>query len=195
MLILMRVYFFTLFLTFVVNLVFIPSTMAAPSTTIKVNPTPLSGESDPSFADKKYLATIEKPPTAQVIFSLGYGGGPYLEKSEYIVSPHVRLSYATLTDELPDLEYSLEINDQNVLGFFFGKRWYCCPGDQFLPYYRLSLGSYFDGNSGLANFAEIRRLRGRAAFGVGRSFFTEIGAGYAATGADYFVDIGYQLQF
>lgn len=191
----MRVYLFTVFLTFVVTWGLTSQAMAAPSTTIKVDSTPLSGESDPSFADKVYLSTIEKAPTSSIVFTIGYGGGPYLEKDKYIASPFFRMAYTTVKNELPDLEYMLEINDKNALGFFLGKRWYISPADRFLPYYRVAVGSFFDADAGLANFAEIRRLRARGAFGIGRSFFSELGVGYAITGVDYSLAIGYQFQF
>lgn len=188
----MRVYFFTLFLTFVVTS---PLAQAAPSTTTKMETQPLSGQSDPVLADKVYLSTLEKPPTSQMGISLGYGGGPYLEKENYIVSPNLRVTFSPLENDLPKWEYSLEVNSENALGIFLGQRWYCCPEDDYLPYYRVSLGSFFDANAGLANFAEIRRLRARGAFGVGKKFFTEIGGGLAVTGADIFLQFGYQFKF
>ncbi|MNJ99738.1 hypothetical protein D3C87_175190 [compost metagenome] len=189
----MRVFLFILFLTFVVTC---PKVQAAPSTKTEMETLPLDGQSDPLLADKAYLALQEKPAEYHMGIALGYGGGNYLESDEYINSPYLRVHFAPLKREgLPSWEYSIEFNQENSLGFFVGKRWYCCPEDTFLPYYRLSLGSYFDADDGLANFAEIRRLRARGAFGVGRTVFFEMGAGLAVTGPDVYGQLGYNFEF
>lgn len=188
----MRVSLFLLFLTFVVTS---SQVLAAPSTKTQMESRPYEGEDDPLLSDKAYIALQEKPAEYQLGTSLGYGGGHYLESDKYINSFFLKIHFSALRQGLPNWEYALEVNKENILGFFVGKRWYCCPEDRFLPYYRVSLGGYFDADDGLSNFAEIKRLRARAAFGVGRKLFMEFGAGYAITGPDVFAQLGYNFEF
>lgn len=188
----MRVFFLMIFLTFVVNT---PHGSAAPNTTTEMEALPYEGQDDPLLRDKEYLANLEKPPQYQLTTSLGYGGGHYLEKDQYVIGPYLRIAFAPLENFLPDWDYSGEVNTENLIGVFIGKRWYCCPEDEYLPYYRLSAGSYLDADAGLANFVEIKRLRARAAWGFGKHFVTEIGVGWAVAGSDYYLQFGFPWEF
>lgn len=188
----MRVFFPLLFLTLVLSL---PLAQAAPQTSTTVETTPYSMEDDPDLArlDPSHRASL---PTAALSLSLGFSGGNYLERDEYQQGPFLALRYMPLEKETtPVWDYQLELTKDNLVGLSLGRRWYCCPGDPFQPYARASANLFLDSSAELASFAEIRRWRLRAAVGIGETFVSEFGVGYAITGPDLYAQFGYHFLF
>ncbi len=192
MLCLMRLLPSILFLTLVLSAL---TSMGAPTTKTTLDPAPLTNQEDP-FLKQKNLAFQEKLPTSELNISLGYASGNFLENDEWVQGPIVSLRYSPLegTDLLPSWDLQVELNKDNVLGVFFGKRWYVTD-DDYHPYVRLAAGSFFDASSELGNFVQIKRWRVRSAFGVGTKINFEFGFGVAVTGPDLFAQLGYNFDF
>ena len=188
----MRVFLPLLFLTLVLSL---SSAKAAPQTSTTMETTPYSIKDDPDLArlDPSNRAAL---PTAAISISLGFSGGNYLERDEYQQGPFLALRYMPLENNAtPVWDYQLELNKDNLVGLSLGRRWYCCPGDSFMPYARVSVNMFLDSSAELASFAEIRRWRLRAAVGLGETFVSEFGVGYAITGPDLYAQFGYHFPF
>ena len=104
----MRVLFALLFLTFVLGH---SLAQAAPSTSTTFETTPLDSDEDPLLSNQEYLETVEKPISSLVNVSVGYGGGNYLERDEYIQGIYFKLLYASLyRRDLPTWDISMELN-------------------------------------------------------------------------------------
>lgn len=187
----MRVFLVLLFLTLVVNSV---PAFAAPQTTTTLESTPLSAEDDPVLGSIN-PSTLPPRPTFLLNVSAGYEGGNYLERDEYLQGLFVAFRYVPLTNDVPVWDYEVEINKENMVGLSVGRRWYCCPGDAYMPYARASANLFLHGSDELAGIAEIRRWRLRGALGVGENFTAEFGVGIAVTGPDIFGHIGYNIPF
>jgi hypothetical protein len=187
----MRVLLLSLFLTFVLNPLI---TMAAPQTTTTIQSTPLTGDDDPTLkrVDPEFR---EEPITFYLNVSLGFEGGNFLEKDEYQQGGFFAVRYAPLLRDQMVWDYQLDYKHDNLLGLAVGRRWYCCPGDEFMPYARASANIILDPKDELAGFAEIRRWRLRASVGIGESFVWEFGVGLAVTGPDIYAQFGYNFGF
>lgn len=188
----MPVYRHLFFLTLVLSSL---QVIAAPTTKTTLETKPFSGESDPVL--ESYDPSFSKgPPSFLLNLSLGFAGGNFLERDEYNQGAFAALRYMPVElEELPDWDYSVEVNQKNLVGLGVGRRWYCCPDDEFIPYLRLSGNIFLEGAGELAGIAEIRRWRARASGGVGQQFTFEMGFGLAVTGTDLFAQLGYNLAF
>ncbi|MDG0815583.1 hypothetical protein [Bdellovibrio svalbardensis] len=181
-----------LFLTLVLS-AFISE--AAPKTKTTLEPSPLTTQEDP-FLKKKNLSFQDRIPTSQINVALGYAGGNFLENDQWAQGVLLSLRYSSLkgTDLLPTWDFQGELNKDNILGVFVGKRWYVSE-DDYHPYVRLAAGSFFDASGELANFVQIKRWRLRASAGAGTKFTFEFGFGLAVTGPDLFGQFGYNFDF
>lgn len=187
----MRVYRVLFFLTLVLSSF---QALAAPTTKTILDTKPFTSETDP-FLESLDPSFREGPPTFYLNIAVGFSGGNYLERDEYLQAPFLALRYMPLVDEQPDWDYQVEVNQENLVGLAVGKRWYCCPDDEFLPYLRASANLFLKGSGELGGIAEIHRWRARASAGVGKKFNFEAGAGLAITGADLFAQFGYNFEF
>lgn len=187
----MRLLLLPFFLTFVLNGI---SVWAAPQTTTTMESAPLTADEDPSLArvDPQFR---EEPMTSFMTVSLGYVGGNLLERDQYKQGAYLALRYMPLERDLIVWDYQLEVNEANLIGLALGRRWYCCPGDEFMPYARASANLILNPKDELAGFAEIRRWRLRAAVGIGENFVWEFGVGLAVTGPDIYAQCGYSFGF
>lgn len=186
----MRVSVLILFLTLVVSAI---SVNAAPTTKTTLDPAPLSGQSDPLLADK--TISHDKLPSTQLNFAVGFAGGDFLEGDEWKQGPTFSLRYSPLDiEEMPKWDLEGQLNKDNLIGVFFGKRFFV-KQDDYLPYIRLAAGTFFDAKSEFANVVEIKRWRARAGFGIGAQFNFEFGAGVAVTGVDLYGQLGYNFNF
>ncbi|MGZ3826435.1 MAG: hypothetical protein ACXVCR_15855 [Bdellovibrio sp.] len=169
---------------------------AYPTTKTTIETQPFSGEND-AVLDSVDPTLANKSPSLLLNLSVGFAGGNYLELNEYIQGSYIALRYMPLkNEELPDWDYAVEVNKENLLGLGVGKRWYCCETyEDFLPYLRLSGNIFLSGSGELAGFAEIRRWRARASGGIGNNFTLEMGFGLAITGTDLFAQVGYNFKF
>lgn len=187
----MRVFLPLLFLTLVLSSF---ATLAAPQTTTTLETTPLSAEDDPLLATVD-PSMIQARSTFLLSASLGFAGGNYLEGDEYQQGPLFALRYMPLKDSLPAWDYQIEVNNDNFIGISVGRRWYCCPEEVYMPYVRASANMFVDGSDEIGGLVEIRRLRLRGSIGVGETFISEFGVGYAITGPDLFAQFGYAFSF
>lgn len=187
----MRVYRLLFFLTLVLSSL---QVFAAPTSKTTLETKPFKGETDP-FLKGVDTSLYERPATFKLNISLGFEGGNYLERDQYLQSPFISLRYMPLEDEIPDWDYQIEVNAENLVGLAAGRRWYCCPDDEYIPYLRASAHLFLKGSEGLGGLAEIRRWRARASAGVGRKFSFEMGFGIAITGTDLFSQFGYNFEF
>ncbi|HEX7672897.1 MAG TPA: hypothetical protein VF412_01930 [Bdellovibrio sp.] len=186
----MRVSVSILFLTLVVNAL---SAQAAPTTKTTLNPAPLSGQSDPLLADK--TMSHDQLPSTQLNLAVGFAGGDFLEGNEWRQGPTLALRYSPLDIEgLPQWDLEGQINKDNLVGAFLGKRFFITQ-DDYLPYVRIAAGTFFDAKSEFANVVEIKRWRARAGLGIGAQFNFELGAGVAVTGIDMYGQLGYNFNF
>lgn len=169
--------------------------VAAPKTNTTFETTPLSGESDP-LLEHPDPSLRRIAPAFQLFLSAGFAGGNFLERDQYQQGPFLALRYLQLKEALPALDYELAIHAaDNLIGLGLGKRWYCCPDDDFLPYLRVSANLILKSSAELAGIAEIRRWRAGASAGVGRNFTFEAGVGIAVTGPDLYGQFGYNFEF
>ncbi|MBO9666105.1 MAG: hypothetical protein J7501_04770 [Bdellovibrio sp.] len=155
----------------------------------------MSPESDPYLSDK--AAALRTPaPTWQMGVVAGYSGGNQLENDEWMQGPTfaIRLSSLKLHN-LPVWDFHFEVNRDNLVGVFAGRRWYCCENDRFNPYLRLAAGTFLDASDQLGNLVELSRFRARAGAGLGEDFFFEMGFGYAVVGPDLYAILGYNFKF
>lgn len=187
----MRLLLLPFFLTFVLNASLVS---AAPQTTTTIQTTPLSGDDDPALV-RTNPAFREDPVTFFMNLSFGYGGGNLLERDEYVQGGYLALRFMPLKNDQIVWDYHLDVSEKNLMGLAVGRRWYCCPGDEFMPYARASANVILDPKDELAGFAEIRRWRLRAAVGIGESFVWEFGVGLAVTGPDIYAQFGYNFGF
>lgn len=186
----MRLIIPLLFLTLVLNA--LPSN-AAPTTKTTTPSLPLSAQPDPLLTDNGFHLT--KLPTTQWSLSLGYAGGNFLESDTWTQGVTMSLKYSPLPiDSLPVWDLEAEINKNNTLGAFIGKRWYISD-DDYQPYFRLAGGSFFDASSELGNLVQIKRWRARSSVGIGEQLNFEFGFGLAVTGPDLFAQMGYNFKF
>lgn len=187
----MRVFLSLLFLTFVLSGY---QSLAAPQTKTTLETTPLSTEPDPNLVpiDPELR---EESPTYLVNTSLGFSGGNYLEADEVSSGPYLAIRYLPLWSDFPTWDYQVEVNSSNLIGLSAGRRFYCCPEYDYIPYLRLSGALFLEGAGELAGFVEIRRWRFRASAGIGDTFTMEMGVGYAITGPDIFAQFGYNWGF
>ena len=167
---------------------------AAPSTKTTYETQPLTSENDP-FLTQEGVQGMTFPPKNSLLLAVGYGAGNYIEASEYIRGVSFVVRYAPLEHQEIVWDYQVEVNQDNLVGFSAARRWYCCPGDKFDPYARLSLGSYLDGKAELAGLVDLKRWRIRGGWGIGKSFNTEFGVGYALAGFDLYIQTGYVFLF
>jgi|GEM_PF-1439217 hypothetical protein len=189
----MRILFGLLFLTFVLSQ---PLAQAAPSTTTTFETTPLDSQPDPLLSNQEYLESVEKPITSLINISVGYGGGNYLERDENIQGIYFKLLYASLyRRDLPTWDVSLELNKENALGLFWGSRFYFADGDKFYPYAKVAAGTFLDSAGEFASLIDFERYRFRVSTGVGETFCTEMGVGFALTGVDYYLQTGVNITF
>ncbi|MNL03711.1 hypothetical protein D3C87_1242560 [compost metagenome] len=170
------------------------SAHAAPSTKTTYDTQPLTTEPDP-FLTAEGVKGMIMPPKNSLLLAVGYAGGNYIEADEYIRGLSFVIRYAPLDHEQIVWDYQVDVNSDNLVGFSAARRWYCCPGDKFDPYARVSVGSYLDGKAELAGFVDLKRWRVRAAWGFGKSFNTEMGVGYALAGFDLYIQTGYIFLF
>ncbi|MGE5085096.1 MAG: hypothetical protein ACM3MG_02275 [Bacillota bacterium] len=163
-----------------------------PRTTLETQP--LTPESDPYLSDK--AASLRTPaPTWQLSLGLGYTGGNELESDVWAQGPTFAVRFATLEyHNLPVWDYHIEVNKDNLVGFFLGRRWYL-ENDRFNPYLRLAAGTYLNASEEIGNIVQIKRFRARGSIGIGEDFFTEAGVGLAVTGPDLYLLLGYNLKF
>lgn len=187
----MRVFLPLLFLTLVVSS---HSAMSAPQTTTTVETSPFSAKEDPELAHLDPEQRNSRP-TSIFNFSLGFAGGNFLERDEYQQGVFFALRYIPLEDDKQVWDYQLEVNKDNLVGGALGRRWYCCPGDTFEPYVRASANLFLKGSGELGGIAELRRWRLRGAVGIGETFISEFGVGYAITGPDLYAQFGYNFLF
>jgi hypothetical protein len=189
----MRLLLLPFFLTFVL---YTPPTFAAPQTTTTIESTPLTGDDDPSL--KRVAPELrDQEITSYFNLSAGFAGGNFLERDEYEQGPFVALRYMPLLHDQIVWDYHLAINfsKESLIELALGRRWYCCPGDEFMPYARASANLILNPKDELAGVAEIRRWRLRAAVGIGESFVWEFGVGLAVTGPDIYAQFGYNFGF
>lgn len=182
-----------LFLTFVLTPLF---SLAAPQTTTTVDPTPYEGADDPSLvATHPDLRT--EPTTFYLNVSAGYQGGNFLERDEYQQSGFASVRYMPLQNDqlIWDYQLAYHFEKESFMNLALGRRWYCCPGDSFMPYARASANLIINPKDELAGLAEIRRWRLRAGLGLGESFVWEFGVGLAVTGTDLYAQFGYNFPF
>ncbi len=187
----MRVLLLPLFLTFVLNGL---NVWAAPQTTTTIQSTPLTAEDDPNLR-RVEPEFREAPTTFFLNVSAGYEGGNFLERDQYKQGTFFAFRYMPLINDQIVWDYHLSYNEDKLLGLALGRRWYCCPGDSFMPYARASANMILDPADQLAGFAEIRRWRLRTALGIGESFVWEFGVGLAVTGQDLYAQFGYNFGF
>lgn len=187
----MRLLLVPFFLTLVLNSPFL---WAAPQTSTTIQSAPLFDEDDPVLATL-HPELRQYPITFFMNLSLGYGGGNLLERDEYIQGSYLALRFMPLDNDQIVWDYHMDINEEGLLGFAVGRRWYCCPGDEFMPYARAAANMILDPKDELAGIAEIRRWRLRAAVGIGESFVWEFGVGLAVTGPDIYAQFGYNFGF
>lgn len=167
---------------------------AAPSTKTTYETQPLTSEDDP-FLTKEGVQGMTMPPRNSLLLAVGYAAGNYIEASDYIKGLSFVVRYAPLEHEEIKWDYQVEVNQDNLVGFSAAHRWYCCPGDKFEPYARVSVGTYLDGKAELAGLVDLKRWRVRGALGLGESFNTEVGVGYALAGFDLYIQTGYIFLF
>lgn len=189
----MRLLWMLLFLTFVLNS---HSGFGAPQTTTTVDPSPFQGADDSSLV-RTHPGLMERPVTFLLHISAGYEGGPFLERDEYHQGSFAAVRYMPLEKERVVWDYQLGYNFEkdHFMNLALGRRWYCCPGDSFMPYARASANLILNPKDELAGLAEIRRWRLRAALGLGESFVWEFGVGFAVTGTDLYGQFGYNFAF
>jgi len=180
-----------IFLTLVVS-ASVGFSATTPRTTLDTQP--LSPESDPYLSDK--AASLRTPaPTWQMSFGVGYTGGNELENDQWAQGPTFAIRFSSLEyRELPKWDYHFEVNKDNLVGFFVGRRWNL-ENDRFNPYVRVAVGTYLDASDEVGNLVQIKRFRARGSVGIGEDFFTEMGAGLAVTGPDLFLLFGYNFKF
>jgi hypothetical protein len=157
------------------------SVHAAPSTKTTYETQPLTTEADPFLTEEGVKGMI-MPPKNSSLLAVGYAAGSYIEPDEYVRGISFVVRYAPLDHEVIVWDYQLEVNHENMIGLSAAHRWYCCPGDKFDPYARVSIGSFLDGKAELAGVVDLKRWRVRAGWGLGKSFNTEFGVGYIQTG-------------
>ena len=187
----MRLLLLPLFLTFVLNS---PFAVAAPQTTTTMESPPLTGDDDPALV-RTNPEFREDPVTFFMNLSIGYVGGNLLERDEYVQGSYLALRFMPLKNDQIVWDYHLDVNEKNLLGLAVGRRWYCCPGDEFMPYGRASANLIIDPKDELAGLAELRRWRIRASVGIGEKFVWEFGVGLAVTGPDIYAQFGYNFGF
>jgi hypothetical protein len=170
------------------------SVHAAPSTKTTYDTQPLSTEADPFLTEEGVKGMI-MPPKNSLLLAVGYAGGNYIEADEYVRGISFVIRYAPLDHEEIVWDYQLEVNHENMVGISAAHRWYCCPGDKFDPYARVSAGSFLDGKAELAGIVDLKRWRVRAGWGFGKNFNTEFGVGYALAGFDLYIQTGYIFLF
>lgn len=187
----MRVFIPVIFLTLVLS-----ASLGFSATTprTKLDSQSLSTESDPYLSDR--AASIRTPaPTWQISLGAGFTGGNALENDEWVQGPTFAIRFSALKlNNLPVWDYHFEVNKDNLVGVFVGRRWYL-ENDRFNPYVRAAVGTYLDGSEEVGNIVQIKRFRARGSMGVGEDFFTEAGVGLAVTGPDLYLLIGYNLKF
>jgi hypothetical protein len=105
------------------------------------------------------------------------------------------IRYSPMEYDLPKWDLQIELNEANLVGMFFGKRWYCCEGEAFRPFVKLAGGTYVSSKGELANFVDPKRWRVRGSVGIGQNFCSEIGVGYAVAGYDIFAMFGYNFDY
>lgn len=188
----MRVIFPLLFLTLVLSPI---TTLAAPSTTTKMESTPLDGEDDAVLA---HINRSDFAPRIESLLniSIGYQSGNYLEREQWVQGPYLLVRYASLKEApLPAWDYEISLNSEDFFALAVGRRWYFAPDDKFRPYARLSGHTYLQTSDNFAGLAEIRRWRVHASIGAGERFTGEIGTGFSITGPDLFGQFGYNFEF
>lgn len=184
----MRLFLTPVFLTLVLSG---QLSTAAPRTKTTVNPLPMTAEAGTPLRPLPEELR-DKPATSLIGIALGFAGGSYLERDQYIQGPFLSVRYMPLgEDQRPQWDYQVEVNQQNLVGLSMGHRWYCCPEDTFMPYGRLSAIMVLDPSSELAGLAEIRRWRLRSSVGIGETFVSEFGVGVAVTGTDLYAQFGF----
>ena len=176
----MRVFIPSIFLTLVLS-ASVGFSATTPRTTLDSQS--LSTESDPYLSDR--AASIRTPaPTWQMSLGVGFTGGNELENDEWAQGPTFALRISALTPHnLPVWDYHLEVNKDNLVGIFLGRRWYL-ENDRFNPYFRVAAGTFLDASEEIGNIVQIKRFRARGSAGLGEDFFTEAGVGLAVTGPD-----------
>lgn len=186
----MPVYKLLFFLTLVLSCF---QALAAPTSKTTFETKPFSGENDPFL--ESVDSSFHKRPTSIFNISLGFEGGNYLERDQYMQDPFISLRYMPLSGDFPDWDYQVELNQENLVGFGMGRRWYCCSDDEFVPYLRASANLFLSGSGEIGGIAEIRRWRSRFSGGVGKKLSFEMGFGIALTGSDLFAQFGYNFDF
>lgn len=170
------------------------TSVAAPNTSTTYETTPLSAEPDPLLTNVA-VESMVKPPRHSLLLAAGYAGGSYIDADEWVNGYSFVLRYAHIPQGVIEWDYGFEVNKENIVGLSAGRRWYCCPGDKFDPYARVSVGTFVDGFSELAGFVDLSRWRVRGSLGLGQSFTTEAGVGYALNGFDLYIQAGYVFKF
>lgn len=179
-----------IFLTLVLSASF---AVAAPTTKTTLDPAPLNSQPDPLLADKNFIH--DKLPSNQINVAVGYTGGNLLENDQWAQGPVFSLRYSPLgNDLLPKWDFQGELDRDNILGLFVGRRWYINE-DEFQPYARLAGGSFFTSSEEFGNLVQIKRWRARASLGIGDRLNFEAGFGVAVTGPDLFATLGYNFNF
>ncbi|MGZ3774584.1 MAG: hypothetical protein ACXVCY_02005 [Pseudobdellovibrionaceae bacterium] len=165
---------------------------AAPTTKTKLETKP--------FQDEPLLESVEpafqkKEPLFLLNISLGFGSGKLLEQDKTMQGSYIAVRYMPTHQPLPDLDYQVDVNTENLIGFGIGKRWYCCSDNELAPYARLSGNVFLSSAGEIGSLVEIRRWRARTSLGLGKKISFEAGVGMAVTGADYFAQLGYNFEF
>lgn len=187
----MRVLILHFFLTFVLCPSF---SVAAPTTKTNVTPTPYTEPQDLQ-SERVPVADRELAPLFLLNVALGYYAGNYLEQDSYEQGAAAILRVIPLQNETQVWDYQLELGLKDIFGIGMGRRWYCCPHDEYQPYARLSGHLIINAKDEFAGLVEIRRWRARAAVGLGQNWTSEFGVGLAVTGPDLFAQFGYNIAF
>lgn len=181
-----------LFLTFVLNC---GLSAAAPQTTTTMDPRPFTA--DDSEITRTHPELKEQPITFLLNISAGFEGGNFLERDVYQQGSFASIRYMPLKENHVVWDYQLAFNfeKENFMNAALGRRWYCCPGDSFMPYARVSANLILNPKDELAGLVEIRRWRLRTGLGIGENFVWEFGVGFAVTGTDLYAQFGYNFAF